>query len=399
MTNKKSVNNKDRDAAIKNFQGFRFGPEDPLEFIPTGHPVLDQTIASGHIVSKDKANEMSETTTGGLPRGKISMLYGGPGSGKSSLAYRVCGYAQQMGGLACWYDTELSFSPQLAIINGVDMKYIGRYDIHECGNKFYGEAILDSMIDACNKGAAVVVLDSVADLIPKTISENTLEKETMGLLARMLARGLPKIAQAAAKSNTCVILINQLRTKIGNIYGSPDTTTGGNALPHNSSVIIKMNKLNSKETQIILQEDDGTEIVIGQTSNCYLEKNRFGIPHREAIPVPVYFKPYFPEFEEILFNVGRRCKSISVRNGVFSWGGIKEEGRKAFIEAIKEQGKIDELVAEVKDVATAESTPLPPEILNYESHLKAKIIEDKKAETKKKKKGKEVEAAAANPDL
>lgn len=71
MTNKKTVTNKDRDAALENFKGFRFGPEDALEFIPTGHPVLDQTIASGHIVSKDKANEMSETTTGGLPRGKF----------------------------------------------------------------------------------------------------------------------------------------------------------------------------------------------------------------------------------------------------------------------------------------------------------------------------------------
>ena len=67
------------------------------------------------------------------------MLYGGPGSGKSSLAYRVCGYAQQLGGICCWFDTELSFSEPLALINGVDMKYIGRYDINRCGDKFYGE--------------------------------------------------------------------------------------------------------------------------------------------------------------------------------------------------------------------------------------------------------------------
>lgn len=406
---KKTIN-KDRDIAIKNFEGFRFGPEKPTNFIPTGHPVLDQTIASGHLMSKDAALTASEISQGGFPQGKIVMLYGGPGSGKSSLAYRVCGYAQRMyiDKPTIWFDTELSFSENLATINGCDLELLGRYDINTAGDKFYGEAILDKMIYACEHKASVVVLDSVADLVPRIVWENTLEKETIGVLARMLSRGLPKLAQAAAKGNTCVILINQLRTKMGVMWGSPDTTTGGNSLPHASSVIVKMNKLSSKESQVIIEDDNGSEVIIAQTSNCFIEKNRFGQPHKESIPVPVYFRPYFPEFEEILFNAARRCKSISVRNGVYSWQGIKAEGRKGFVAALKESGKIAELVKEVQAVASSEGSPLPPEVINYESHIKTKEEEIEKKTTKKSKKieeefdSEEVKdevSAINNPDL
>lgn len=378
-----------KNTALSNFAGFEFGSEgNPTEFIPTGHAELDYTIASGLL-----RNDESEIKTGGLPTGKLVMIYGGEGGGKSSLAYSICGSAQRMGKVPIWIDVENSFSESLAKINGVDLSKIGRKSMYDKNNPdkvFDGEYALDCVMEACKKGAGVVVLDSIASLVPRYVMENPADKDTMAALARLLGKTVNKICSFAAANNTLVIFINQLRVNPGAMFKDPEGFPGGKAIAHACSVILKLNKKNAKDSYTYIEDDEGNEKLIAGAANIFIQKNRFAPPHFGGITIPIYYEHYFPQVEETAFEYGRQTKLITVRSGVFSWNGIKVEGKKPFIAELVAKDKVGDLVKQIKEAADEASVVLPAAILNYDKHVafteqnKDRIEKGKKKQAAKK---------------
>jgi len=216
-----------KDIVLENLKGFiRLGAStNSPGNIPTGHFNLDFAINYG-VLPKDADLSNLEgydpSVPLGIPLGKLIEIFGEEGGGKSSLAYRIVGYAQKMKHKTAWIDTENSFSSGLAKINGVDEEQVYYADMTNKEDEeitYYAEDILDAIIKLCQSGVKIIVLDSVANMVPKVVFENTADKQTVGVMARLLSSNLGKIANAAAKHGCSVIFINQLREKIGVMWG------------------------------------------------------------------------------------------------------------------------------------------------------------------------------------
>lgn len=356
---------KSKNIGLENLKGFKIGADSEVkDLIPSGHAELDHAISSGIVQGNSKFK------FGGFPLGRVVLFYGNEGSGKSSLAYRLVGSAQRMNYKCAWIDTEHSFSDQLALVNGVDKSVLYYNNLINEENPdeiATAENVMDTMISACSSGQInVIVLDSIANLVPSRVMENGADKETVAELARVLSRTMGKLLSYAASNNVLVILINQLREKVGVMFGSPDTMPGGKALKHACSCILKVTKLESSSHCISIQDDGGAERIIGKHSSVIIEKNRFAKPHFGSMKVPIYYEPYFPNIEDVCFNSGRDLKIVKVRNNIYSWKNIKAEGRSAFIEMINNPEVIDELVSLIKDEAKKQSMSLPIEIINFD---------------------------------
>ncbi len=373
----KSKNSKGNGDIFKNLGGFcRMGAgESSPGNIPTGHFRLDFIIQYGQDPTKVDLNNIEgydPTSTLGIPLGKLIEIFGEEGSGKSSLAYRIVGYAQKLGHKTAWIDVEHSFQENLAYINGCDIDkliYSNMVNYEDPDKDYYAEDVIDAMQELMRQGVQVIVLDSVANLIPKTLFEAATEKEFMGLLSRLLSKSLGKLVSYAEKYGTLLVFINQLREKIGMTWGDPRTSPGGHSLHHNASLRLRMDKRNSKEADIYVPNPEtGDDMLIGRHSKVTLVKNRFAKPYRESLDVPIYYEAYFPEIVEMAFDTGRQVKLISVRKGVFNWDGfLKIEGRKAFIDRLRNDGLIDQLVDAIKIKAAEKDLILPPEIVLYGS--------------------------------
>jgi hypothetical protein len=262
----------------------------------------------------------------------------------------------------------------------------GRISLLNTDKVFDGEAALDSVMDACRKGAGVVVLDSVGALVPRYVLEHDADKETMAALARLLGRTVNKICSLAAANNTLVIFINQLRINPGaGAFKDPEGYPGGKAIAHACSVILKLNKVNAKDGYRYIEDDDGNQKMIAGSANVFVQKNRFAPPHFGGIRIPIYYENYFPQVEESAFEYGRQTKLITVRNGVFSWGGLKVEGKKAFAAELVAQNKVGELINAIKGAAKQADVVLPAAILNYDKHIAFIEQNKEKLENAKKK--------------
>jgi recombination protein RecA len=374
-----------RDVALENLKGFVKKASDipEPEFISTGHFALDLAIAHGLMPDKVDfdSSDFDLANLGGLPLGKLVEIYGTEGSGKSSIAYRVVGFAQKLGYNCLWIDAENSFSHDLADINGVDSDNLmvsELYDPDDPDKMFYAEDIMENICTACKSGIQVIVLDSVASLAVKAEMENEIGQGGvgMGALAQLMSRAVKKVCNYAAKYNVLVIMINQVREKIGVMFGNPESTPGGRALKFHASIRLRFQKQSSKEGQVVVTDDKGAENLIGGKSYVQIIKNRFGKPVNESVLIPIYYERYFPDIEEMLFDSGRQVKLISVRKGVYTWSSgtntVKEEGRRAFIEAVKRENLVGHLAEAIKAEAKQLGLLLPPEIIQYET---------KKAET------------------
>jgi len=367
---------KDNDDIFKNLQGFcQLGAraESPGN-IPTGHFNLDFIIQYGADPTKVDLNKVEgydPAKTVGIPLDKLVEIFGEEGSGKSSLAYRICGYAQQLGYRTGWIDVEHSFQENLAYINGCDIDqliYSNMINHEDPEKEYFAEDVIDYMIKMMQAGIQVIVLDSVANLIPKALFEAKTEKEFMGLLSRLLSKSLGKLVSYAEKHGTLLVFINQLREKIGNTWGDPRTSPGGHSLHHNASLRLRMDKRNSKDADIYVPDPEtGDEMLIGRHSKVSLVKNRFAKPFRDSLDIPIYYEAYFPEIDEIAFDTGRQIKLISVRKGVYSWDSLKIEGRKQFIDHIIKEKLTDSLIVDIKAKAAENEIILPPEIVLYKS--------------------------------
>ena len=224
-------------------------PSVQVEAIPTGALNLD--IALG---------------IGGIPRGRIIEIYGPESSGKTTLAQHIVAECQKKGGIAAFIDAEHALDPEYAKNLGVnvDELLISQPDTGEQALEICEELVRSSAID-------VVVVDSVAALVPKAEIDGTMEDQQMGLQARLMSKALRKLTGVIGKTNTTVIFINQLRQKIGVMYGNPETTTGGNALKYYSSVRMDIRRIEG------LKGDDGD---VGNRVKVKIVKNKVAPPFK-----------------------------------------------------------------------------------------------------------------------
>ena len=227
-------------------------PEMNVDAIPTGSLALDAALGIG-----------------GLPRGRIVEIYGPESSGKTTLALHVLAEAQKRGGEVAFVDAEHALDPVYAAAIGVDI------DSMLVSQPDTGEQALDITDALVRSGAIdVVVVDSVAALTPRAEIEGEMGEAFVGLQARLMSQALRKLAGTVSKTNCIVIFINQLRMKIGVMYGNPETTTGGNALKFYSSVRLDVRKIEAIKS--------GTEIV-GNRTRVKVIKNKCAPPFREAV--------------------------------------------------------------------------------------------------------------------
>ena len=310
-------------------------------------------------------------------------------SHNSSLAYRISGFAQKLGHSVAWLDTEHSFAENLAKINGVDVDNIYYSTMSNPGDPdkvYYAEDVFDAIIELIKSGVKVVVLDSVANLVTKDRMEANAEKIIIGKLARLMSENLGKLVAYADKFGALLVFINQLRFKIGQSFGNPETTPGGMSLKHNSSLIIKITKKKSKEALIEIPGEDGKMKTIGRKSYMRIEKNRLAKPCEDSVEVPIYYTEYFPDIEEIMFEAGRQLKVISVRKGIFKWTDPKEkkkhevEGKGGFVEYLRFNELQYRLAKNLVQAAEENSTILPPEINKWLSSYEAENLKEESAE-------------------
>ena len=226
-------------------------PEMNVDAIPTGSLALDAALGIG-----------------GVPKGRIIEIYGPESSGKTTLALHILAEAQKMGGEVAFVDAEHALDPVYAAALGVDI------DNMLVSQPDTGEQALE-ITDALVRSGAVdaVVVDSVAALVPKQEIEGEMGDTFVGLQARLMSQALRKLAGTIAKTNCVVIFINQLRMKIGVMYGNPETTTGGNALKFYSSVRLDVRRVES------IKEGGN---VIGNKTRVKVVKNKVAPPFREA---------------------------------------------------------------------------------------------------------------------
>lgn len=206
---------------------------------------------------------------GGVPKGRITEIYGPESSGKTTLALHILAEAQAQGGTAAFIDAEHAFDPAYAKNIGIDLEnlYISQPD--------YGEQALEILETLVRSGAVdIVVIDSVAALTPRAEIEGEMGDSHMGLQARLMSQALRKITAIAGKTNTTIVFLNQIRMKIGVMFGNPETTTGGNALKFYSSVRMEIRK----------KEKIGTnEDVKGHVVRVKVVKNKMAPPFKQAI--------------------------------------------------------------------------------------------------------------------
>ena len=222
-----------------------------IDFIPTGSISLDAALGIG-----------------GVPRGRVIEIFGPESSGKTTLALHVIAEAQKNGGLAAFIDAEHALDAKYSKLLGVDT------DSLLISQPDTGEQALEITETLVRSGALdVVVIDSVAALVPRAEIEGEMGDAQMGLQARLMSQAMRKLTAAISKSHTSVIFINQIREKIGVIFGSPETTSGGRALKFYSSVRLDIRRIASIK--------DG-ETVIGNRTKVKVVKNKVAPPFREA---------------------------------------------------------------------------------------------------------------------
>ena len=276
---------------------------------------------------------------GGYPKGRVIEIYGPESSGKTTLAIHAIAEAQKAGGIAAFIDAEHAFDSTYAQKLGVDIDelLISQPDNGEQALEIADHLIRSSAID-------IVVIDSVAALTPKAEIEGEMGEAKMGLQARLMSQALRKLAASISKTGTVCIFINQLRDKIGVVYGNPETTTGGNALKFYASVRVDIRKASVIK--------DGEE-QMGARAKVKIVKNKLAPPFRRA-EFDIMYGEGISKLGEII-DLGVDNGIIKKSGSWFSYGDQKlGQGRDAVKEALKNNDALrDEIETKVRAALTA----------------------------------------------
>ena len=302
----------------------RMGDEkiENVEVIPTGSLGLD--VALG---------------VGGYPKGRIIEIYGPESSGKTTLAIHAIAEAQKQGGIAAFIDAEHAFDRFYAEKLGVDVDnlWISQPDNGEQALQIADQLISSSAVD-------ILVIDSVAALTPKKEIEGDMGESAVGLQARLMSQALRKLTATISKTNTCCIFINQLREKIGIMFGNPETTTGGNALKFYASVRLDIRKATS------LKDGDN---IIGNHVRVKVVKNKVAPPFRKS-EFDIMFGIGINKIGEIV-DLGVDYDIIQKSGSWYSYNGSKlGQGRDATMTLLRDNPELcDELEGLIKEAIKA----------------------------------------------
>lgn len=304
---------------------------------------IEKSYGKGSIMKMgdDKIDEIAVVSTGsialnaalgvgGYPRGRVIEIYGPESSGKTTLAIHAIAEAQKAGGIAAFVDAEHAFDRFYAEKLGVDIEnlYISQPDSGEQALEIAEQLIRSSAID-------IIVIDSVAALTPKAELEGEMGDSKMGLQARLMSQALRKLTAAINKTNTICIFINQLRDKIGVMFGSPETTTGGNALKYYASVRLDIRRIG--------QLKDGDE-VRGSQTRVKVAKNKVAPPFRKA-EFDIMYGEGISRSGEII-DLGAELGIIKKSGSWYSYNETKlAQGRESAKEMIKDNPELAEEIA------------------------------------------------------
>lgn len=299
-----------------------------VDVIPTGSLSLD--IALG---------------VGGIPRGRVTEIYGPDGAGKTTLAQHIVASAQRLGGIAAYIDMEHALDPTYAIACGVNVEdlYISQPDT--------GEQALEIAESLVRSGAVdVVVVDSVAALVPRAEIEGEMGDSHPGLQARLMSQALRKLSGAIKQSNTAMVFTNQLREKIGVMFGNPETTSGGRALKFYASV-----RLDVRRVTGIKEKGE----VIGVRTRVRVTKNKVAPPFRVAEFDIIYGRGISREGD--LLDLGVEYGIIEKRGSYYSYQGeMMAQGRENVKQYLAEHADIANAIEQaVRQKAFEQGVPLP----------------------------------------
>jgi recombination protein RecA len=298
-----------------------------IEAIPTGSLALD--IALG---------------IGGVPRGRVTEIYGPESSGKTTICQHIVAESQRRGGLCAYIDMEHALDPQYAARCGVDIDnlYIAQPDT--------GEQALEIAEALVRSGAVdTVIVDSVAALVPRAEIEGDMGDAPMGMQARLMSQALRKLSGAIKQSNTAMIFTNQLRQKIGVMFGNPETTTGGLALKFYASI-----RMDVRRIQSIKNGQD----VVGSRTRVRVTKNKVAPPFREAEFDIMYNEGISKEGD--IVDLGAQLEIIAKRGAFFSYGEQRlGQGRENAKNFLREHPEISaQIEAEVRAQAGVGKSPV-----------------------------------------
>ena len=291
-------------------------PNVKVESIPTGSLALDLALGIG-----------------GVPRGRIIEIYGPESSGKTTLALHIVAEAQKQGGEVAFIDAEHALDPTYARALGVDIDnmLISQPDTGEQGLEICEALVRSGALD-------VIVVDSVAALVPRAEIEGDMGDAHVGLLARLMSQALRKLAGSISKTHCVVIFINQLREKVGVVYGNPEVTTGGRALKYYSSVRIDVRRIEGLK--------DSTGAFIGNRTRAKVVKNKVAPPFREA-EFDIMFGEGISKIGEIL-DLGVKLGVVQKSGAWFNYGDVRlGQGRDNAKIFLKEHPEISDEIEKI----------------------------------------------------
>jgi recombination protein RecA len=283
-----------------------------VQAIPTGAIALDMALG-----------------VGGIPRGRVTEIFGAESSGKTTLASHIIAECQRAGGIAAYIDAEHAMDPSYAAVCGVNVEslYISQPDSAEQALEITDYLVRSGALD-------MVVIDSVAALVPQAELEGEMGDAHIGLQARLMSQALRKLTGSVSRTNTCVIFINQLREKVGVVFGNPEVTPGGRALKFYSSVRIDMRRMEPIKS--------GNEI-IGNRVRARVVKNKVAPPFRVA-ELEILFKEGISKEGGIL-DLGNELGILKKSGSFFSFGDTRlGQGREAAREFLKSNTEIRDQV-------------------------------------------------------
>jgi len=313
----------------------RMGADDPardIDVVSTGSLALDVALGIG-----------------GLPRGRVVEIYGPESSGKTTLCLQVVAEMQKLGGVAAYIDAENALDPAYAEKLGVNVAdmLISQPDTGEQGLEIADMLVRSNSVD-------IIVVDSVAALVPKSEIEGEMGEAQVGVQARLMSQALRKLTSSIKRANALVIFINQIRMKIGVMYGSPETTTGGNALKFYASV-----RLDIRRTGAIKKGEE----VVGNETRVKVVKNKMAPPFREA-HFEILYNEGISKLGELI-DLGAENGLVEKSGAWYAYKGDKigqgKDNARSFLKEHPEIADEIETALRLKLMPTARTTRVTPE--------------------------------------